>query len=190
MDKKTVTFFIGSGCSFLTGQPSVSELTEKLLNQENYLIESMNPVIQTTTSNLPMWGERKDLGFPVTASHEELEPWRAPARDIQKFLTYLSENEFWESTPNYEDLAGVLNEVIHNFGQRNDPILRCFVDRVRLFEATDPIQFDPMHLHFQRMSDIGKLEIVEDFIGWVMAKNFKVMPNYSAMKACVRQLDF
>ncbi|MCG8448404.1 MAG: SIR2 family protein, partial [Pirellulales bacterium] len=182
-------FFLGSGCSFPSGQPSVHELTHLVLYGKLHLMGSIDPAalfIETLRQHYPLWGYRESLveGYP-----KDLNPWRRPAESIQVFLRKIADWEYWSVSPNYEDLSGLLRTVSGALYQGiNDPLVECIRRGTQLDEAIASLEFPEGH-NFHDLPLSEKICIVEDFIGWVLARRIENAPELRGYESIIEALD-
>jgi len=189
---QTVTFFLGSGCSFPSGQPSVSDLTKELLTGELFLFESLDEhrlFLDSLVDCYPRWAKRCD--FPPNTERIKLRPFRAPAVGIQKFLAALARFDVWSTAPNYEDLAGLVRRLAAvSLRDTNDPLVGAFMKQPEFGAALKELSFPSGHR--VESYSLGKtLAVVDDFIGWVMAASMRLRPilrGYEAIRGVLTRL--
>ncbi len=194
-DQQTVAFFIGSGCSFPSGQPSVDTITGNCLRGEYFLLEPLDETsgfFAALEGNRPRWGTERDLRRLVPKGRSsDLDPWRRPAASVQALLTQLSQIDLWNRQPNYEDLAGVLNIVAGSLAQQlNDPCVEALIRQTDLLTRLDDVQFPDGHRYFSN-TVVQKIVFIEDFIGWVIAKTLRNrvrLTGYEPLTAAIRFL--
>jgi SIR2-like domain len=189
----TIAFFLGSGCSFPSGQPSVRQLTEDMVSRELYLIEALDPqssFFYDLEDSFPRWGTQSDLGPDAAKkSKKELLPWRRPAESIQVFLSDLASLPSWAEAPNYEDICGILRlaaaALLRNL---NDPLIRHYLQNNDLISRIERLDFPPTH-RFHSYSLYKKFSVVEDFIGWVVAKRIRIRPKLIGYDPLARAIE-
>lgn len=184
---KQVAFLLGSGCSRPSGQPMVADLTQEMLYREFYLMEALDEISAfhyDLDGSYPLWGTLEELQrFDPTATAEQLVPWRMPAASIQAFLRYIVELPFWTQEPNYEDVCGLLNVIAGAVRRRtNDPLINRFLKDNRIVDRLAAIEFPRNHRYF--MMDLAEqLMVVDDFVGWLVAKRIRVSPHLDGYEA-------
>ena len=173
----------------------VGDLTKDVLEGTFYLIE--HPEQESAfhyglEGSYPRWGTAQDLGSAALAmSAEELAPWRRPAASVQEFLAYVSRLPIWDSEPNYEDVSGLLRAVATSvFRGINDPFANSLLSTHDLSSRLVALDFPEGHRYFQ-MKLNQQLSVVEDFIGWVVAKRIRIEPQllgYEAFATAIKVL--
>jgi NAD-dependent SIR2 family protein deacetylase len=191
---KTIAFFLGAGCSFPSGQPSVHQLTGDMLSRELYLIEALDELScfqYSLEGSYPRWGTKADLGPDAAKkSKKDLLPWRRPASSIQSFLSDLASLPSWpKKPPDYEDLCGVLRLCVATlFRDLNDPLVYHFLQSNDLISRVEQLDFPPSH-RFHSYPLHEKLLVVEDFVGWVVAKRIRVRPKLVGYDPLAKAID-
>lgn len=174
---KKVLFFIGSGCSFLTGQPSVAGLSEDVLNGEMYIMDRLDPegcFLDGLSDYYPRWGPKADFGDQASM---DIAAWRRPAESIQCLLREVAKWEWWTRNPNYEDLSGILRIIAGTLHQgTNDPSVECLLCTTEFLNAVQSLDFPQGH-RFHDYSLNQKVSVVEDFIGWTVARRILIDPT-------------
>lgn len=183
----TVAFFLGSGCSFPSGQPGVAALTDALFSEDVFLMEAPDPMsgfLLGLEGSYPRWGTKSDFGQEAQSFGEEsLLPWRGPAASVQQFLRYLMDISEWPRPPNYEDLCGLLRVVGGAiYKGTNDPLVHAFFARHDLARRLAELKFPEGHRYHD--DDIaGQLATVEDFVGWCIARHLLLEPELRGYEA-------
>ncbi len=194
---KKISFFIGSGSSLPSGQPSVDDITKACLEDEIYLIEpiDLSHAFQLELDDcLPQWGTKKDFEKKSGGrkTKKDLKPWRDPAISIQRFLKEMVLLEDWSKPPNYEDISGILNLMINHFYLRqNNPFVVSFIQKHNIATLLENIDF-PSHHRFHKYPIGKKLLLIDDFIGWVVSSRLKSKPKllgYESLVNAIKELS-
>ncbi len=152
-----------------------------MFSRELYLIERLDALgcfLFRVEGSYPQWGTREDLGPDAAKkSKKELLPWRRPAASIQNLLSYLASLPSWPEEPNYEDLCSILRlaaaALMRNL---NDPLIHHYLQSTDLVSRVEQLDFPPTH-RFHSYPLHEKLSVVEDFVGWVVAKRLRIRPR-------------
>jgi|GEM_PF-5341362 len=182
-----IAFFLGSGCSRLSGQPMVGDLTSDMLTRELYLIEALDDqsaLHYGLDRSYPRWGTLEELqAFDPIKTAEQLVPWRTPAASIQAFLRYISELPSWRREPNYEDVCGLLNVIAGAYRRStNDPLINRILEEHHIVDKLAAIEFPPNH-RYLKMDPAEQLMVIEDFVGWLVAKRIQIAPPLNGYEA-------
>jgi hypothetical protein len=191
---KTISFFIGSGCSLPSGQPSVTQITEACFDGEYYLgepIDHYNSFFIGLEDYLPKWYTIDDFG-DVTLEEDKkmLEDLKKPVKSIQLFLQKFALLPYWKEKPNYEDISGILNlisQAIH-FNENNF-LVDYFLEKSDFVAMVEEIQFPEPH-RFNVYPLYRKLFAINDFISFVIAKNIIIKPElkgYDSLEYAVKK---
>ena len=187
-----IAFFLGSGCSRPSGQPMVADITRDMVSLKLYLMEALDPVsafYYELDGFYPCWGTLEEfLAFDTQRIAEELTPNRVAARSIQSFVRYILRLPSWRQAPNYEDVCGLLSAIAGAMRRgTNDPFVIGFLNEHRIVEKLSKIRFPPDHRYF-RLDPVDQLMVIDDFVGWVVAKSMQTSPplnGYEAFDAAV-----
>lgn len=173
----------------------VGDLTRDMLTRELYLMEGLDDqsaFYYGLDGSYPRWGTVEELqAFDPKATTEQLAPWRTPAASIQAFLRYIAELPSWVQKPNYEDVCGLLSVIAGASRRRtNDPLINSFLEEHHIVARLAAIKFPSNHRYFN-MDPAEQLMVIEDFVGWLVAKRIQIAPplnGYEAFASAVKGL--
>ncbi len=113
-----------------------------------------------------------------------------PAKSVQHFIRHLSKSLPWSRSPNYEDISGVLRNVISScVHDQNDPLSNAFLQDRRIVELLQGMSFPVWH-RFHDYPLVERLRVIEDYVGWVSASLIKTLPQLVGYENLVELCDW
>ena len=165
----------------------VGDLTEDMLTRELYLLDALDyflAFVDGIEGSYPRWGTLEEAtALARTGDVEQLILRKKPAASIQAFLRYIAELPSWPRKPNYEDVCGLLNVIAGAFSRRtNDPLINRFLEEHNIVDRLAAIEFPPSHRYFD-LDVVEQLMVIEDFVGWLVAKRIQIAPPLTGYEA-------